>query len=214
MPLPKPLPKELILAAMAKTKSVRAGARYLNVSYTHLKKWMKFYEATEPGYANLFEQHKNPSGKGINKFLRDGHSKKDFALKDLLEGRIDPSSFDPNKIKRRLIREGYLKEECNRCGFCEHRVLDYKSPLLLNFKNGNKQHYTLGNLELLCYNCFFLYQGDLFTNKQLEGIEDHVVKNQSKVDWEIDDYTQQRLKELGLYESKPPEDGSEYISRL
>jgi hypothetical protein len=31
-----------------------------------------------------------------------------FALLDLIEGRIDPSSFNPAKIKYRLIQEGYL----------------------------------------------------------------------------------------------------------
>jgi hypothetical protein len=67
---------------------------------------------------------------------------------------------------------------------------------------------------MLCYNCYFLYQGDLFTGKQLEGIEDHLTKNESKVDWEIDSYTQERLKELGLYDSIPIDDGSEYISHL
>ncbi len=66
MPKAKPLGKELILAAMAKTKSNKAAARYLNVSYIHYKGWAKRYEATEPGYSNLFEQHKNQCGKGIN----------------------------------------------------------------------------------------------------------------------------------------------------
>jgi Zn-dependent M16 (insulinase) family peptidase len=67
---------------------------------------------------------------------------------------------------------------------------------------------------MLCYNCYFLQIGNLFTDKQLEGIEDHVVKNESKVDWEVDSYTQERLRELGLYDPKPLDDGSEYISRL
>jgi hypothetical protein len=214
MPKRRDLSKQEIVGAMNKTKSVRAAARYLNCSYIHLKKWMKFYDATEPGYANLFEQHKNQCGKGIPKFLSNGNPRKDFALLDLIEGRIDPSSFNPAKIKYRLIQEGYMKEECYSCGFHEHRVLDYKMPLLLNFKDGNKQHYRLENLEMLCYNCFFLQIGNLFTDKQLEGIEDHVVKNESKVDWEVDSYTQERLRELGLYDPKPLDDGSEYISRL
>ena len=67
MPKRRDLSHELIRAAMAKTKSVRACARYLNCSYQHLKKWMKIYEG-ENG-KSLFEQHKNPSGKGIPKFL-------------------------------------------------------------------------------------------------------------------------------------------------
>ena len=45
-------------------------------------------------------------------------------------------------------------------------------------------------------------------------VETSKVKNESKVDWEVDDYTQQRLRELGLYEPKPVDDGSEFISRL
>ena len=70
MPKAKPLSKAQILAAMAKTKSNMASARYLHVSYQHYKKWAKNYDATEPGYDNLFDQHKNQCGKGIPKFLR------------------------------------------------------------------------------------------------------------------------------------------------
>ena len=140
MPKAKPLSKELVLAAMNKTKSNKAAARYLNVSYIHYKKWAVFYDATKEGYPNLFEQHKNQCGKGIPKFLSNGNPRKDFALLDLIEGRIDPSSFNPAKIKYRLIQEGYLKEECTSCGFGERCVLDYKMPLILNFKDNNKQH--------------------------------------------------------------------------
>ena len=67
---------------------------------------------------------------------------------------------------------------------------------------------------MLCYNCYFLQIGDIFSDKQLEGLEDHLTKNESKVDWEVDDYTQQRLIELGLYDPKPVDDGSELISRI
>jgi hypothetical protein len=212
MPKAKPLSCEMIRAAMAKTKSNKAASRYLNVSYQHYKKWARIYDSST--HVNLFEQHKNQCGKGIPKFLSNGSPRKEFALLDLIEGRIDPSSFNPAKIKYRLIQEGYLQEECSVCSFHERRVLDYKMPLIMNFKDGNKQHYRLENIQLLCYNCYYLQIGDLFTGKQLEGMEDHVSKNESKVDWEVDDYTAQRLKELGLYDSKPLDDGSEFISRF
>jgi len=214
MPKANPLSKEQIASAMNKTKSVRAAARYLNVSYQHLKKWMKLYK--DENGVSLFDSHKNQSGKGIPKFLsQTPFGKKEPALLDILEGRIDPSHFNPQKIKYRMIQEGYLKEECYTCGFHERRVSDYKIPLVLHFKNGNKQHYSLANMEMLCYNCYYLTVGDLFTNKQIEGLEDHKPMNQSEVDWEVDDYTLQRLRELGL--EKPPistDDGSEFISRL
>jgi len=208
MPKARPLTKELILAAMAKTKSNMAAARYLNCSYQHYKKWAKFYGSET--HDSLFEQHKNQSGKGIPKFLRIGG--KEPALLDIIEGRANASSFTPAKIKYRLITEGYLEEKCANCGFEERRVLDYKMPLLLHFKDNNKKNYKLDNIELLCYNHYFLTVGDIFSDKQVEGIEDHKPVNQGKVEWEVDDYHLQRLKELGL----DPNDEDEYdiISRI
>jgi hypothetical protein len=211
MPKAKPLGKEMILAAMAKTKSNRAACRYLNVSYQHYKKWAKEYDATEEGYPNLFEQHKNQSGKGIPKFLNPGKS--DFNVLDIIEGRLDSSSFNPQKIKHRMIEEGYLKEECNQCGYHERRVIDYKMALLLHFKDGNKKHYGLDNVEFLCYNCYFTSIGDIFNDKQIEGMEDHKPINKSEVDWELDEYTKQRLAELGLGDD-PKDDELDIISRL
>tara|TARA_R110000744_G_scaffold246818_6_gene363267 strand:- start:472 stop:1098 length:627 start_codon:yes stop_codon:yes gene_type:complete len=206
MPKAKPLGKEMILAAMGKTKSNRASARYLNVSYVHYKKWAKLYESNT--HDNLFEQHKNQSGKGIPKFLRN--KGKEPALMDIIEGRIDASSFSPEKLKYRLITEGHLLEECASCGFYERRVLDYKMPLLLNFKDNNKKNYRKENIELLCYNHYFLTVGDIFSDKQIKGIEDHKPVNQGDVEWELDDYQRQRLIELGLDQKE--DDGLDIIS--
>ena len=208
MPKRRPLTKETILAAMAKTKSNMAAARYLNCSYVHYKKLAKIYESDT--HENLFEQHKNQSGKGIPKFLRVGG--KEPALLDIIEGRANAASFSPDKIKYRLITEGYLEEKCSMCGFEERRVLDYKMPLLLHFKDNNKKNYKLDNIELLCYNHYFLTVGDIFSDKQIEGIEDHKPVNQGKVDWEVDDYHLQRLKELGLGDDD--EDELNIISRI
>jgi len=204
MPEAKPLSKEDILRAMNVTMSNKAAARYLHVSYIHYKKWAKNYDATEEGYPNLFEQHKNQAGKGIPKFLRAGGPEP--ALLDIIEGRVDASSFSPDKLKYRLITEGFLKEECSVCNFHERRVSDYKMPLLLNFKDNNKKNWNKDNIELLCYNHYFLQVGDIFTDKQIKGIEDHVPTYQSDVEWELDDYQRQRLEELGLIDKKPNDD--------
>ena len=208
MPKAKPLTKEMIMAAINKTKANRAAARYLNVSYIHYKKWAKLYESDT--HDNLFEQHKNQSGKGIPKFLKS--TGKEPALIDIIEGRVDASSFSPDKLKYRLITEGYLLEECAMCQFKERRVLDYKMPLLLHFKDGNKKNYRKENIELLCYNHYFLTVGDIFTEKQVKKIEDHVPVNQGEVEWELDDYQKQRLIELGL--EKEDNDDLNIISRL
>ena len=186
MPLPKPLKVEQIKAAMSQTLSNRAAARWLNVSYIHYKKWAKIYDATEEGYPNLFEQHKNQSGKGIPKFL--SNSGKEPALLDIIEGRVDVSSFNPEKIKYRLVTEGYLLEECNQCGFHERRVLDYKIPLLLQFKDGNKKNYRKENIDFLCYNHYYLTVGDMFSDQQVQGIEDCKPVNEDSVTWDVDEY--------------------------
>jgi transposase len=195
MPKAKPFTRSQILTAMVKTKSVRAAARYLGCSYHHLKAWMKNYESTEEGYKNLFEQHKNQSGKGVPKFLK-GY--KDFNILDVCEGRVSHSHFTPQKIKTKLIFEGHLAEKCIRCGMDEKRVIDYKTPLIFHFKDGNKNNYNLANIGLLCYNCYFLYVGEIFDDKQIEGLEDNRQVSNSQIDWDMDEYTKKRLKELGL----------------
>ena len=205
MPKAKPLSKEQILAAQAKTKSNMAAARYLHVSYQHYKKWAKLYK--------LFDRHKNQSGKGIPKFLK-GPKKMPHML-EIIEGRIAASSFDPNKLKYALIEQGYLSEECAVCSFKERRVLDYKMPLLLHFKDNNSNNYSLDNVQLLCYNHYFLTVGDIFNDKdvkQIESKQEHFGTSE-KVEWEVDDYHLQRLKELGL-DGDNEDDPNQYISRI
>jgi len=205
MPKPKPLSKEMIVAAQAKTKSNMAAARYLHVSYQHYKRYAKMYK--------VFEGHKNQSGKGIPKFLKG--TGKEPALLDIIEGRVSSAHFSPAKIKYRLIEEGYLSEQCSMCGFQERRVLDYKMPLLLHFKDNNKSNYTRNNIELLCYNHYFLTVGDIFTDKDVKQIESHQEHNSTtdKVEWEVDDYHLQRLRELGLSDEED-DDVNQYISRI
>ena len=214
MPKRRDLTKEQVLAAMNKTRSNRAAARYLNVSYHHYKKWAKFYKDNNTG-ESLFEKHLNQCGKGIPKFLNNG--KKDPALLDIIEGRVNAASFSPDKMKYRLLSEGYLEEKCYNCGFNERRVSDYRMPLILHFKDKNKQNYRKENIEMLCYNCYYLFIGDMFTEKQIRGLEDHVTVNKSQTDWELDDYQTQRLKELGLGNFDTKSDSIEeydLISRL
>ncbi len=203
MPKPKPLSKEQILAAQAKTKSNMAAARYLHVSYQHYKRYAKTY--------NLFDSHKNQSGKGIPKFLKG--TKKMPHMLEIIEGRIAASSFDPNKLKYALIEQGYLLEECAVCSFKERRVMDYKMPLLLHFKDNNSNNYSLDNIQLLCYNHYFLTVGDIFNDKDIKQIEtkqEHFGTSEN-VEWEVDDYHLQRLKELGLEDE---DEVNQYISRI
>ena len=63
-------------------------------------------------------------------------------------------------------------EQCNCCSFEERRVVDYKVPLVLNFKDKNKKNWKQDNLEFLCYNCYFLNVGNIWSDNQLKQMED------------------------------------------
>ena len=101
------------------------------------------------------------------------------------------------------------------CKFKERRVLDYKSPLLLHFKDNNSNNYSLDNIELLCYNHYFLQVGDIFNKQDERQIEtkQEQYKTTENVEWEVDDYHLQRLKELGL-DGVDEDDPNQYVSRI
>ena len=205
----KILTKEHILAAQSKTKSNRAAARYLHVSFAHYKRYAKMYKDVETG-ESLYSLHMNQSGKGIPKFLTING--KEPALIDVLEGRIPVEHFTPDKIKDRILREGLIEEKCHRCNFTERRALDERAPLILHFKDGNKKNYSLSNLDLLCYNCYFLYIGNIFSGKEIQALEDfNTSPNAKEPDWQLDEHHIEHLRDLGLYDD-PYVSGSEYIS--
>jgi hypothetical protein len=209
MPKAKFLSKDDCLRAMDNTKSNRAAARFLRCSFVHYKKYARTY-VNEEG-VTLWEAHKNMAGIGIPKYISNKGKK--APLKDLIEGRLAITSYEPAKIKQRLIFEGYLKEECNRCGFHEERVSDQKVPLVLQFKDRNKTNYELDNIELLCYNCSFLYSVSPISDRQVLAMEDYVERIAKEPDWEIDDSMKEHLISIGLWkEEADPTDGRNYIS--
>lgn len=206
------LTKEQILAAHSKTLSNRAAARYLGMSLNTYRKYAKLYKDEATGLS-LYEIHKNECGKGIPKFATN-HKKKP-GLIDILEGRVPHYHFNPKKIKQRIIFEGLIEECCGRCGFAERRVTDHRIPLILHHKDRNNRNYRLDNLELLCYNCSFLYVISPISEEQIALIEDYKDSHRGveEFDWELDEHHLDHLKSLGLIgeESLP---GSEYISKL
>lgn len=181
---------------MRHTRSNRAAARYLGVSYQHFKPYAKMF-VDEKTNLSLFDEHLNQCGKGIPKHLK---GKNLPAIQEILNGNLDASHFSVEKLKNQLIHESYLKEECYQCGFNERRVLDYRIPLLLSFKDGNKKHWVLDNLELVCYNCYFLYIGNVFTPEQIDKIEDQPkdVFKIEKPEFNLDDEHLENMRQLGI----------------
>ena len=210
----KVLSEGTIRNAMQHTQSNHQAARYLRMSYDTYKKYAKMYVDRETG-KTLFEMHINHFGKGIKK-VRWTHDMSVEKLDEILtKSKYKP--FNVEKVKQRLLYEGRLKHECYRCGHSEKRVVDYKQPLLLNFRNGDKNDWRIENLEMICYNCYFLYIGNLYTEKQVRNVEDITapVQKIAEIDPDIDDYYLQHFKELGLMgDDQDYEEGDEFISKI
>lgn len=164
------LTKEQIERAMKFTQSNRAAAQYLGITLNTYKKYAKMYLDEETGI-NLYDKHKNPYGLGIKKHLKNDPVKEENVLMDILAGKVIPANYTPERLKNRLIKEAMIKEECASCGFNEQRVHDFKVPLVITFRDRDKRNWKFDNLELLCYNCYFLQVGDIFNKKQLQAIQ-------------------------------------------
>lgn len=154
----KPLMQAEIESVQMVAKSARECARLLSVSYPTYKKYAKMY--------GIFEKVKNESGKGL---VKVGSGRKPEALKGtphknslefLLEG--GNPSYPQWRLKKRLLSSGYLPKCCSNCGYDEMRVTDHKVPLLLDYMDGNKKNHRWENLRMLCYNCWYQINGDLF----------------------------------------------------
>jgi hypothetical protein len=141
-----PLLKSEIEDAQLHTKSNRQAAKWLGVSYERYKRYAKIY--------GIYERHLNPIGLGISKGFATRPSS--IALRDVFANKHPRYSMI--RLKNRMIARKMLDEKCGMCGFCERRITDNKSPLMLTFKETIRD-YSRNNLWLLCYNCMFLTTG-------------------------------------------------------
>ena len=80
--------------------------------------------------------------------------KKYAKMYDLFDGKHP--NYPHWKLKERVVREGFLKQECSNCGYDDYREKDMRGPYMICFLDGDSQNHALDNLHLLCYNCFFI----------------------------------------------------------
>lgn len=207
------LTEAVIRSAMKHTQSNLQAARYLNVTIETYRKYAKLYVDRETG-KTLYELHKNLDGVGIKR-IKWKHDISVEKINDIMSS-DSYRAINQQKLKGRLIYEGILRMECYKCGHHEKRVIDYKQPLILSFIDGNKHHWKLENLEMLCYNCYFLYVGNIFTEKQIQRLEDAnaTTLKKGEIDLQIDETFLQHFRELGLEPSDDYMEGDEYISKI
>ena len=141
---------------MEHTISNGGAAKFLGVTLKTFKKYASQY--FEPDGQNLYEKHKNPTGLGVKWSVTYSKGEK-YTVQDILDGKAP--RYPLNKLKPKLFQQCLKAEECEECGFNERRVSDYSTPLLLHQKDMNKTNFELDNLQVLCYNCYFLYIGSV-----------------------------------------------------
>ena len=139
----KPIPKSRIELAIRSTLSIRAAAQYLGVAYNTFKKYAIMYD--------LFEQNKNQAGVGVTTKGNTGWGVK---IQDLFDGKHP--NYPHWKLQERVVRDGYIKQECSNCGYDDYREKDMRGPYIINFLDGDHTNHSLDNIHLLCYNCFFI----------------------------------------------------------
>ena len=63
-------------------------------------------------------------------------------------------NINTNKIRKKLLRDGFKKHICEQCGNTEW--MNQPIPLEVHHIDGNKNNNELSNLQLLCPNCHAL----------------------------------------------------------
>ena len=87
----------------------------------------------------------NQSGKGFEK------NRVRMSLEEYL---LNSKDIQSNKVRKKLLEEGYKEHRCENCGLTEW--LGNPIPLELHHKDGNNHNNTLNNFELRCPNCHAL----------------------------------------------------------
>ena len=104
-----------------------------------------------------------------NQGAKKQHKRKpQMSLKEYLENSKDIQS---NKVRKKLIEEGYKEHKCDCCGLSVW--LNKPIPLELHHKDGDRHNNTIENYALLCPNCHALtdsYRGKNSRNKCVESI--------------------------------------------
>lgn len=151
----RPLLESEIREVQEKARSAYEASQILGVAYNTYKKYAVLY--------GIFDEFKNQNGIGLMKGTRT--RKGLYALDDILAGKYP--KYDVVRLKRRLLLSGYIEEKCDRCGYDERRITDYRVPLIMTFIDGDRTNHRYENLRMLCFNCYFTEIGNL-TGRKVE----------------------------------------------
>ena len=146
-----------IRAAQSISISETDACRKLGVSWATYKKYAVAY--------GLFGRIKNPGlANGKKPIRKINPNSGRYPLNDVLTGKYP--EYSTSKLKCKILKHGILESKCAKCGFCEKRIADNTTPLLLNYIDGDERNKKLENIELLCYNCYYMWVNNPFGHRQ------------------------------------------------
>lgn len=122
------------------SETMAIAARRLGMHFNTFKRYaLKF------GCYNTNQAHKGIKiGPRVDRILTE----------DILAGKYP--DYQTYKLKLRLLREGYLKDECQRCGWHEKPADAEFTSCELHHKDGDSHNHVFSNLILICPNCHSL----------------------------------------------------------
>ena len=126
--------KEQILQWVNENRSKASIAAELGCKSETLSRYLKEWGIDYSG---------NQSGKG--------YAKNPGTYMPLLQYLAESEDIQTNKVRAKLLKEGYKDYKCESCGLTEW--LGQPIPLEVHHKDGNRNNNTLENFELLCPNC-------------------------------------------------------------
>ena len=129
--------KDQILIWISENKSKAFICKQFNCKQETLNRYLQLMGIDYKG---------NQSGKGI--------SKPNSSYMDLKTYLNESKDIQTNKIRTKLLREGYKEARCESCGLTSW--LGQEIPLEVHHIDGNRHNNTIENYQLLCPNCHAL----------------------------------------------------------
>ncbi len=130
-----------ILAVQSISKTGQECARNLGVHFNTYKKYADQY--------GIYGRCLNRTGKGTKK-IRNPY-KATQPIDEILQNKYPNTNH--YSVLKKLVRANLKKHECDVCGYREKRITDDVIPLILCFKDTDRQNFSLDNLEICCFNC-------------------------------------------------------------
>ena len=95
-------------------------------------------------------------------------------------------------IKKRLLKEKWVEEECSSCGYNEIIIGKESVVIRLDYIDGDVTNNKLDNLRLLCPNCFYhttdIYHQKGFTNETKSNNNKDFYNDKGTPSWRESNY--------------------------